>query len=85
MLTAWGFPVRVTEKSMGEVMVVQEGASLSDARHAAWAAGFVDVRPVAPAAERERRSAARLVAAAEQEVRRAESLAWALSQRRVAA
>jgi hypothetical protein len=82
-LRAWGFPVREVVHSMGSEHVVREGVfSFSQARHAAWAAGFVEVRSM-PAAERERRSAARLVAAAEQEVHRAESLAWALANRRV--
>jgi hypothetical protein len=41
MLAEWGFPVRKVEKSMGEVMVVAEGAKFGAALWAAWAAGFV--------------------------------------------
>jgi hypothetical protein len=43
MLTAWGFPVQVTDKCVGSKVVVTEGTSRSEAMHAAWAAGFVRI------------------------------------------
>ena len=41
MLAEWGFPVRVTDKCVGSKVVVAEGMSFGQAKHAAWAAGFV--------------------------------------------
>ncbi len=40
-LGAMGFPVRVTDKSMGQVMVVTEGLPRNVAVFEAWAAGLV--------------------------------------------
>ena len=80
MLRSWGFPVRSVEKSMGEVWEVHAGAKLHEAKHAAFCAGFVNVSPCLPEAERERRAAARLVAEAERLVHQEESMAWAFAQ-----
>lgn len=85
MLVSWGFPVKVTAKSMGEVMTLQEGASFSRARFDAWAAGFVRLGAAVPEGEQARREALKAQRAAEREAARAEALAWALAQPRVLA
>lgn len=40
-LTALGYPVRVVEKVVGSDVVLVEGSSFEDARHAAWADGAI--------------------------------------------
>lgn len=57
MLDAWGFPVRRTEKVVGSQTITQRGMAFHEAKHAAWAAGFVRIESM-PDAERARRRAA---------------------------
>lgn len=43
MLTGWGFNLRRREICVGMLMISRGGMSFSEARHAAWVAGFTHI------------------------------------------
>lgn len=75
-LAAWGFPVERRGHCVGVQHILVEGQTFGQARHAAWAAGFVEQASL-PDEVRAQQAADRAAAQVERDAHRAEALAWA--------